>query len=264
MADVIQTTRTLPRQALAAPRSRRRMWRGHLQGSEYAWALAFCVPYVAVFFAFVVYPVAFGIWMGSEPFLYTTLFSDPIYLKTVVNTALFLGIAINLKLFLALMLWRLSPRFGPLVPSPAPDRRSLLEHLSATGRFYSRQRRLVALLGIVRQDGLDLLAARAPETREQDGAARLRTAARLTGQNPRELLHAFSAGASTPHEFTLAMRVLASFRLALSGKPTRRRGRRRSGGSFGSDRRTDHKRRAQWIEALRGQREPGAEKLPRN
>ena len=104
MADVIQTTRTLPRQALAAPRSRRRMWRGHLQGSEYAWALAFCVPYVVVFFAFVVYPVAFGIWMGSEPFLYTTLFSDPIYLKTVVNTALFLGIAINLKLFLALML----------------------------------------------------------------------------------------------------------------------------------------------------------------
>jgi len=104
MADVIQTTRTLPRQALAAPTSRRRMWRGHLQGSEYAWALAFCVPYVAVFFAFVVYPVAFGIWMGSEPFLYTTLFSDPIYLKTVVNTALFLGIAINLKLFLALLL----------------------------------------------------------------------------------------------------------------------------------------------------------------
>ena len=60
MADVIQTTRTLPRQALAAPRPRRRIWRGHLQGSEYAWALAFCVPYVVVFLAFVVYPVAFG------------------------------------------------------------------------------------------------------------------------------------------------------------------------------------------------------------
>src|SRR5499425_2687565 len=104
MADIVHTTRTLPRQALAAPRPRRRAWRGHLQGSEYAWALAFCVPYVAVFLAFVVYPVAFGIWMGSEPLLYTTLFSDPIYVRTVVNTALFLGIAINLKLFLALLL----------------------------------------------------------------------------------------------------------------------------------------------------------------
>ena len=104
MADVIQTTRTFPRRALAAPKPRQRMWRGHLQGSEYAWALAFCVPYVLVFFAFVVYPVAFGIWLGSEPSLYTTLFSDPIYLKTVVNTVLFLGIAINVKLFLALLL----------------------------------------------------------------------------------------------------------------------------------------------------------------
>src|SRR5215470_15271114 len=92
-----------PNQA-ALRRARTRFWRGHLQGSEYAWALAFCMPYVAVFLAFVVYPVAFGIWMGSEPLLYTTLFSDPIYVRTVVNTALFLGIAINLKLFLALLL----------------------------------------------------------------------------------------------------------------------------------------------------------------
>lgn len=104
MADIVQTTRTLPLPAITAPRPRRRLWRGHLQGSEYAWALAFCVPYVAVFFAFVVYPVGFGLWMGSEPSLYETLFSDPIYLQTVVNTALFLGIAINLKLFLALLL----------------------------------------------------------------------------------------------------------------------------------------------------------------
>src|SRR6266852_4257551 len=104
MADVIHTTQVLPAQALAGLRAKSRFWRGHLQGSEYAWALAFCVPYVAVFFAFVVYPVAFGIWMGSELSLYETLFSDPIYLETVVNTALFLGVAINLKLFLALLL----------------------------------------------------------------------------------------------------------------------------------------------------------------
>jgi len=53
--------------------SQARWWRGHLQGSEYAWALAFCIPYVAVFFAFVVYPVAFGIWMGSDAALYPRL-----------------------------------------------------------------------------------------------------------------------------------------------------------------------------------------------
>jgi multiple sugar transport system permease protein len=107
MADstsVLHTNPALAGQILAAPRSRSRFWRGHLQGSEYAWALAFCVPYAVVFLAFVVYPVAFGVWMGSDLSLYANLFSDPIYANTVVNTILFLGIAINLKLVLALLL----------------------------------------------------------------------------------------------------------------------------------------------------------------
>ena len=103
-------TQVLPNRAAVATqpnlagRLRSRFLRGHLQGSEYAWALAFCVPYILVFFVFVVYPVAFGIWMGSEPKLYTQLFSDPIYEMTLVNTAIYLGVAINLKMFCALLL----------------------------------------------------------------------------------------------------------------------------------------------------------------
>jgi multiple sugar transport system permease protein len=104
MADIVETTRALPGPAAIGQQLRLRFWRGHLQGSEYAWALAFCVPYALVFIAFVLYPVGFGIWMGDQPSLYADLFSDPIYAETVVNTALFLGIAINLKLFLALLL----------------------------------------------------------------------------------------------------------------------------------------------------------------
>jgi multiple sugar transport system permease protein len=78
--------------------------RGSLQGSEYTWALAFLVPYIGVFFAFVVYPVCYGLWMGSDWRLYPEVFSDPIYLNTVVNTAIFLAFGVNVKLFLALML----------------------------------------------------------------------------------------------------------------------------------------------------------------
>ena len=62
------------------------------------------MPYVAVFLAFVVYPVAYGLWMGSEPALYTELFADPIYQRTVVNTLLYVGIGVNVKMFLALLL----------------------------------------------------------------------------------------------------------------------------------------------------------------
>lgn len=78
--------------------------RGGLKGSEYTWAIAFLVPYVGVFFAFVAYPALYGLWMGSSPALYPELFSDPIYQSTVVNTLLFLGIAVNLKMFCALLM----------------------------------------------------------------------------------------------------------------------------------------------------------------
>src|SRR3954451_21459450 len=81
-----------------------RYWRGGLQGSEFTWAVAFIVPYVAVFLAFVVYPALYGLWMGSNPSLYAEVFSDPIYLNTVVNTMVFLAFGVNVKLFLALML----------------------------------------------------------------------------------------------------------------------------------------------------------------
>src|SRR6202045_5284967 len=81
-----------------------RYWQGRLRGSEFTWAVAFLVPYIGVFLAFVVYPALYGLWMGSNPSLYTEVFSDPIYLNTVVNTMAFLAFGVNVKLFLALML----------------------------------------------------------------------------------------------------------------------------------------------------------------
>jgi multiple sugar transport system permease protein len=83
---------------------RHRLWRGGLRGSEFAWAVAFVVPYAAVFVAFVAYPVVYGLWMGHSPRLYSELFSDPLYLRTVVNTVLFVGIGVNLKMFGALLM----------------------------------------------------------------------------------------------------------------------------------------------------------------
>lgn len=88
----------------AAPRRRPRFWRRGLQGSDLTWALAFLVPYAAVFLLFVVYPVGYGLWLGHRPALYAELFSDPIYLRTLVNTVVFLAIGVNLHLFLALLL----------------------------------------------------------------------------------------------------------------------------------------------------------------
>src|SRR5260221_13522006 len=83
-------------------------WRppGHrpLRGSDFRWAVAFVLPYAAVFLAFVVYPFGFALWMASEPALYEDLIADRNYLTAVVNTLLFVGFAVNVKMFLALLL----------------------------------------------------------------------------------------------------------------------------------------------------------------
>jgi multiple sugar transport system permease protein len=85
-------------------RVQRPSWRPRLQGSDTAWAVAFVVPYVAVFCAFVIYPVIYGVGMGLNLELYDLLFSDPNYLGTVVNTLLFVGIGVNVTMFLAFLL----------------------------------------------------------------------------------------------------------------------------------------------------------------
>jgi len=93
-------------QVFAGPGVRRRLrrgaWRRPLHGSELAWAFAFLVPYTAVFLAFVVYPVAYGLWMARAPSLYRELVANPLYVRTVVNTALYVGLGVNLMMFFAL------------------------------------------------------------------------------------------------------------------------------------------------------------------
>ena len=53
--------RTLVRAARRSP-----SW-SRLTGSDWLWALAFATPYVLVFFAFVIYPICYGLWLGSDP-----------------------------------------------------------------------------------------------------------------------------------------------------------------------------------------------------
>ena len=89
---------------LAFSRAHRPRWRFRPQGSDNAWAIAFVIPYVAVFAAFVIYPVVYGLWMGSDPKLYGMLFGDPRYVTTAINTLLFVAIGVNVKMFLAFLL----------------------------------------------------------------------------------------------------------------------------------------------------------------
>lgn len=79
-------------------------WRSYLHGSEFAWAVAFIVPYVGVLLVFAVFPIAYGFWMASDPELYVTLFSSDEYVEALISTALYVGIGANVSVFLALLL----------------------------------------------------------------------------------------------------------------------------------------------------------------
>lgn len=68
------------------------------------WGTIMLAPYVLVFSVMVVYPVAYGLWLGLNWQSYRALFADPIFIRTVVNTILFLLIAVNLKFLIALWL----------------------------------------------------------------------------------------------------------------------------------------------------------------
>jgi multiple sugar transport system permease protein len=90
--------------AALAPVVSRPVRRSRLGSADRLWALAFVTPYVAVFFAFVLYPVGYGLWMGSNPASYRQLLADPVFPSAIVNTLIYLLVAVNLKLVLAMLL----------------------------------------------------------------------------------------------------------------------------------------------------------------
>ena len=100
--SITQSAAAVNRVTLHRPRGP--FWPEHLHGSELTWAIAFILPYAAVFLAFAVYPILYGFWMASSPALYADLFASDEYWDAVVTTLLYVGIGANLTMVLALLL----------------------------------------------------------------------------------------------------------------------------------------------------------------
>ena len=88
----------------AASPARKRDAKGAGASSWQFWGRIFVVPYLLIFFIFVIYPVGYGLWLARHPDSYTRLFLDPIFFRTVINTIIFVVISVNLKMVLALFL----------------------------------------------------------------------------------------------------------------------------------------------------------------
>ena len=102
-------------------------------------------------------------------------------------------VLVGTALLLLLWLWRIMPRFGPRVPVLPPVRRSLADHLRASGRFAWRKRNLPFLLKPIRHTISDLLRRRYPHIARLSAAEQLIELHKLSGLPVDELQRAFSS-----------------------------------------------------------------------
>ena len=116
---------------------------------------------------------------------------------------------------LGLWLWRILPRFGPVMPEAEPGRRELREHLAALGRYVWRAGGLDHWLGIAREDFLARLALRHPAIAALAPAAQAEALARLSDRPATLIAAALFAPAASPHSFTQAMRTLRNLERSL-------------------------------------------------
>lgn len=107
-------------------------------------------------------------------------------------------------------LWRIVPRFGVVRQAPAAERRSLVEHLRAMGRFLWRRHAAAALLDAARGNTRRRLAQRGVTAADAPLPQACAAVEQALGLPAREVAHALGGGARTPDQFTAAMAALAA------------------------------------------------------
>ena len=117
---------------------------------------------------------------------------------------------------LLLWLWRIGPRFGPVMPDAPPARRRLLDHLRASGRYYWVKGLRARLVVAARDAALRHVAHAHPDFADASAQERVSRLAALTSL-PREDLERFAlaAGAASAAEFVQLMHTAHRIHSAL-------------------------------------------------
>ena len=117
---------------------------------------------------------------------------------------------------LLLWLWRIGPRFGPVVPDAPPARRRLLDHLRASGRYYWAKDLRSRLVLAARDAALRHVARAHPDfagASADERASRLASLASLPRQEVERFMHA--AGAASGADFIHLMHTAQRIHSAL-------------------------------------------------
>ena len=137
------------------------------------------------------------------------------WLKREAWAALVAAVAV-----LLIWAWRAGARFGPLEPDPTLERRRLLDHLRASGRFLWRAGEASRLLAAARETCLHRIARTRPVLAELPPQERAERLATLTGLELRDIDKAFRGEPETPAAFTAAVSTLQQIELQLTRKLT--------------------------------------------
>ena len=105
-------------------------------------------------------------------------------------------------------LWAAAPRFGPAIPEPDPARRSLLEHLDASGRYQWQTGRGEPLLRASREAFRQRLGRLHPGWLQLAPDALGERLAGHSGLDPGRIRRALLAPAPTPRRFLEAIQTL--------------------------------------------------------
>ena len=124
-------------------------------------------------------------------------------------------------LLVAFWLWRIVPRFGTVRPPPDIERRSLVEHLRAMGRFLWRAQAGDVLLDAARANVRRRLAQHGLGAADMALPKLCETAAPVLGMPAVALADALSGTAPTPERFTSLMAALADVERKLTHLRTR-------------------------------------------
>jgi len=124
------------------------------------------------------------------------------------------------SLFLAAWLWRVVPRFGPLVRESAPGRRQLLEHLRAAGRHQWMSGNASGLYAAAREACLARVLRAHPEAAGLTAEATARRLGEILGLPSAEIESALAAQSfRNAHAFARAISTLQGLHSRLLARP---------------------------------------------
>jgi hypothetical protein len=106
---------------------------------------------------------------------------------------------VPLMLALLAWLWRRTQRFGPLLPAPAVERRSLLEHVTASGEHVYRYGYAHLLHDAARKAFLARLRRRDPQAAALEGDTQAAMLAERFGMSPAEIRDALASPIARDH-----------------------------------------------------------------